>query len=353
MKLIFCTLFDSNYLTRGLVLYDSLVQKCNDFHLYIFAFDDNCNSVLKKMSLPNITVISLKEYEDDELLKVKKDRSVAEYCWTNTPSTVWYVLNNFEVTHCTYIDADILFYSNPTCLIQEMGEKSILITEHRYSNPGKLIEKAGIYNVQFITFKNNSIGREVCNWWRRKCLDWCFDRFEDGKFGDQKYLDDWPERFTGVHVLKNEGGGLATWNIQQYDIINSNENQVVLKSKKNRTEFPVIFYHFHALKFYKNNIVFISPDYLSKKTIKTFYWTYIKLLNDKRTEIINQNKEFEEKINLTSSPFTPLKLRDIIYLYRKEVLNQLLKLNFNKAVSTIKKIRVKIKMSKLYNYHCY
>ena len=80
----FCTLFDSNYLTRGLALYYSLEKHCADFHLYIFAFDKKCYQVLKKINLSKATIISLTEFEDVELLKVKPSRSKAEYCLTST-----------------------------------------------------------------------------------------------------------------------------------------------------------------------------------------------------------------------------------------------------------------------------
>ena len=51
MTLFFCTLFDSNYLTRGLAMYESLAKHCDDFHLFIFSFDDKCLEVLKKLKL--------------------------------------------------------------------------------------------------------------------------------------------------------------------------------------------------------------------------------------------------------------------------------------------------------------
>ena len=133
MKINFCTLFNSSYLSRGMVMYDSLLKNCDDFHLYIFAFDDLTYKYLTSQKLEHITVISLNEFEDEELLKIKPTRSAAEYCWTCTASTILYSIKKFQLSNCTYIDADLLFYSNPKVLIEEMGNDSVLITEHRYS----------------------------------------------------------------------------------------------------------------------------------------------------------------------------------------------------------------------------
>ena len=60
----YCTLFDSNYLTRGLAMYESLKRYSNNFHLYIFAFDDGSYKLLKKLGLEYVTIISLKDFEN-------------------------------------------------------------------------------------------------------------------------------------------------------------------------------------------------------------------------------------------------------------------------------------------------
>jgi hypothetical protein len=351
MKLVFCTLFDSNYLSRGLVLYDSLIKHCPNFHLYIFAFDQKCYSILKKLNLPHITPISLEEYEDQELLKVKKERTIAEYCWTNTPSTAWYVLNHFEVDHCTYLDADMVFYANPQPLITEMGNKSVLITEHRYTNPEGLEELAGRYNVQFITFKNDTLGREVCLWWRKACLDWCYDRYEDGKFGDQKYLDDWPSRFKGIHVLEHEGGGLATWNIQQYQISKDANGTIKVVSTKTGKSFQAIFFHFHALKFFQGNIVYFTPDYLPKKALSEFYFPYVQLLLQKRKSLLSIDSSFEPNGILKPSPKRPLSFRDKLYLCRKEFFARFFKLKPLQAFEALNTLLLDFKKHHYYYYY--
>lgn len=260
----YCTLFDSNYLTRGLVMYESLKKYSGNFHLYIFAFDDKSYEMLNKLALEFVTVISLKEFEDEKLLKIKSSRSVAEYCWTCTPSTIKYCIEQYNLDSCTYLDADLYFFSNPSVLIEEMGNKSILITKHRYTPIYDQSSTSGIYCVQFMTFKSDKNGMKALSWWRDACNTWCYARYEDGKFGDQKYLDDWTTRFEGVHVLQHLGGGVAPWNVQQYEL--------------NKKKFELIFYHFHNFKFLQNNRVELGMYKLTKDDITILYIPYIEHL---------------------------------------------------------------------------
>jgi len=308
----FCTLFDSNYLTKGLALYYSLEKHCESFHLYIFAFDEAAYNTLKQLNLSKATVISLEEFEDEELLKVKPTRTKGEYCWTATSSTILYILDKYNVESCTYIDADIFFYSSPKPIFDELGNDSILITEHRYSPEYNKEIKSGKYCVQFITFKNDEKGLKALRWWRDRCIEWCYNRIEDGKFGDQLYLDDWTERFQGVHVMKHPGGGLAAWNVQQYEFYKESD-KIIGTEKSSGKRFEVIFYHFHYLRFYKDNVVELGRRTLSKSVLDVFYKPYIKYLD----EIKNKVLEIDNSFDPNGALHKPGGLKSfILYVYR-------------------------------------
>ena len=247
----FCTLFDSNYLTRGLALHESLFKVCPSFHLYVIAFDIDCYEFLLNSMLPFLTPISLNDFENEELLRIKTIRTAAEYCWTCTPSAIVYCLDTFNLPSCTYLDADMIFYQDPHILLEELGFNSVLISEHSYTKEYDVSLTHGIYCVQFMYFKKDDTGLAVLYWWRDRCIEWCFNYMEDNKFGDQKYLDDWTTRFIGVHVLQHRGGGVAPWNIQQYSLSDKSQ-EVYLTNRKNSTEYPLVFYHFHGLKFFSD-----------------------------------------------------------------------------------------------------
>lgn len=266
-KLIYTTLFNSFYLCKGIAMIESLSQFSDNFHLYVFAFDDKTKIYVQKLNYPYVTVLPLQQLEQyfPQLLKVKPSRTFAEYCWTTTAFTIKYCLENFDIDHCTYLDADLYFFANPRVLVEEMGENDVMITEHRYVPEYDQSRTSGKYCVQFLTAKNNTNGRKIIDWWKEACHEWCYNKYEDGKFGDQKYLDDWAIRFAGVHVLQHLGGGVAPWNVKQYDL--------------NKVE-PIFyhFHHFHGLRILGIYEYIFGPYFLPDAALKRFYDSYIQAI---------------------------------------------------------------------------
>lgn len=262
----FCTLFDYSYLSRGLVLYDSLREKTNEnFQLYILALDKESFNTIKNLKLDFIKLIMLKDFENEKLLSVKLKRTKTEYYWTCTPWIIKYVLEKFSLRDCTYIDADLYFYNDPKILLDEIKiEDSVLITEHDYYKPYDQSHTSGKYCVQFMYFKNDKNGLKALNWWAEQCIIWCYNRHENGKFGDQKYIEEFPRLFKGIHVLQSKKQVLAPWNIQNY-----------LKIIKNNRP---VFYHFHGVKYLKGSKFFLGYYRLNRLIINLFYKDYIEKL---------------------------------------------------------------------------
>lgn len=241
----FVTLFDSKYLPQGVELHESMERHVPDFVLWIICMDDKAFEVLSELSLPRTKLIQLATVETPELLSVKAERSNGEYCWTVTPFAPRFVFEaDNAVQRVTYVDADLWFLRNPFPIFQEFENsgKSVLITDHSYAPEYDKSETSGQFCVQFMTFERGQ-SEVVRKWWEERCLEWCFARFEDGKFGDQKYLDDWPTRFSDlVHVMQDKELLLAPWNV---------------------TRFPMgraVAFHFHGVRVGRKR-VFLDVDY--------------------------------------------------------------------------------------------
>lgn len=269
MKYNFCTLFDKNYLLKGVALYYSLLKNCPSFHLWILCMDDNAFNILEKLNLANVNLIKLAELEAayPNLLSVKNDRGAGEYCWTTTPFLPLFILkNNPELDIITYLDADLYFFSSPLPVFQELNKQSVMIIPHRFSKREKHMEKtSGKFNVGMVSFRNDSESIKCLNWQKERCLEWCYSRYEDGKLGDQLYLNEWPKRFKNVCILKNIGAGVASWNVYQYKIKKAGHDILINQS-------PLIFYHFHNFIIYQEkNTINALPVCVHNKTIYQEY----------------------------------------------------------------------------------
>lgn len=334
----FVTLFNSAYLSRGLVLYHSLIKHCPQFHLYVIAFDDATYDYFQKFPQPHLTAISLQAFEDEKLLSIKTTRSATEYCWTCTPSTVLYAINTFQLNHCVYIDADMCFYENPKILFDEWGDKSVLITEHHYTKPYDQSEESGKYCVQFVGFKNDKDGLMALNYWRNACIEWCYARAEDGKFGDQKYLDDWTTRFNKVHVMAHLGGGIAPWNMQQYYFSKSGQ-QIIGKEIATGKKFEAIFFHFHGVKIYTDYIVSLTGDMyeMNSDALHQFYLPYVSKLMEVSKLVHQQtNRLFDANGAKEKSPQKPENFLSLLRWYFYDIRQDIKNINGKRTKERMK-----------------
>jgi len=267
----YCTYFDQRYLLMGLTLYHSLLEHAGDFKLWTLCFDDETWHILKALRLERTELIRRSEFENPELLAIKDNRTPVEYYWTATPDLPLYVFNqDASISQVTYLDADLFFFAPPDPIEQGLGDGSILLVEHRYSpDLAYLAAESGVYNVCLLTFRRDENALTCLQWWRERCLEWCYARVEDGKMGDQKYLDDWPTRFPGVVVLKHLGCGVAPWNIQNYRLYQRGSAVWV-------GDVPLIFYHFHQFKPLGPRQFDLAQRYrLSRSQIDLIYRPYI------------------------------------------------------------------------------
>ena len=101
--------------------------------------------------------------------------------------------------------------------------------------------------------------RAGARWWADRCIEWCYARLEDGKFGDQKYLDDWPERFPdAVHVLRERAFLQAPWNATRFP---ASEARV---------------FHFHGLRLMDDEHVLLAKNYrIPAPTLAMIYTPYL------------------------------------------------------------------------------
>ena len=244
---IFCTYFDRHYLARGLTLYKSLAGQLPHVDLRALCLDDETFGVLTRLAWPGLHPVPLAELEraDPVFHGTKSGRTRLEYFFTCTPAWATYALQYVAPGELlVYVDADLCFYSDPTPVLDEIGAASVAIIPHRFpaTNGDHDPPIFGVYNVGFLAFRNDVRGRAVLADWRTSCIEWCYDTLMDrDRFADQKYLDAWPARFPGVHVVNNPAAGLAPWNWMGHTIDDTREPLTV-------DGRPLIFYHYHGFR---------------------------------------------------------------------------------------------------------
>ncbi|HYF84000.1 MAG TPA: glycosyltransferase [Clostridia bacterium] len=285
----FCTIIGQSYLIKGLALYLSLKQNLEKFHLWVCCMDEVVYRIMKELQLENVTLYSLDDIEDDELKSAKQNRSFREYCWTmKAPLIIRIFDTSPQVDSIIYLDADTFIFSDLSEVYQEWGNKAILLCKQRDQYNDEIF---GIYQAGVIGFRKDEAGVKCLNWWRSKCIEWCYERFDDPlRWGDQKYMNDWTKLFEGVVVARSLGIDTAAWYLKYYNINEENNDIYIEKDKLN-------IYHFTSFYVLDENEFTLWKWWnleITDEVSRLIYLPYIKTAK----EAIQMIKPFVEDIRL-------------------------------------------------------
>jgi hypothetical protein len=289
----FCTLFDYNYASKGIAMYLSLEQHTDDFVLYVMGMDRKCQERLNALGFKHMIVECIDDVDSPDLTKAKGNRSRAEFCWTCGAFFTDYFLHKYKLPDITYLDSDLMFFSSPRVVFEELeiANASVGIVPHF-----KKYNLFGIYNVEYVYFRNDEDGRSCLRWWRDECLKWCYNKLEEGKYGDQKYLDYFTDKFNNVHAIVNRGVGIASWNMNSY---NYKDGQVVYKGQK----WPFVFFHYSGFRVdvIEKELIIRYTIYLKDSIRRTFVAPYAELMKEVFGKYLN--------IPITNINFKPLDMK--------------------------------------------
>jgi hypothetical protein len=237
----YASLFDRHFLSRGVALHRSLERHSNPCQHWILCLDDETFHVLSLLGLPQARLIRLSELEsaNPTLLQAKVTRTSLEYYWTCGPAFLLFLLEQSpSPSMVTYVDADIFFFNDPGPIFAEMGDGNVWLVEHRFAaDRSQGYDWAGRFNVGVLVFRRSDAVLACLRRWHAQCLEWCFDRHEPSRFGDQLYLNEWPDRYPGVIVSELPGVGVAYWNLDRYDFDRGGAVPTV-------DRHPLLYFHF-------------------------------------------------------------------------------------------------------------
>jgi hypothetical protein len=288
MKHVSCTLVDHRYMSRGLAMIRSLRRVVPDAQIWVLCLDSAALDMFRQIREPGVYPLALSEFEagDPELVMAKADgRSLIEYYFSAKPSLISHVMRAVpDVDYVTYLDSDLWFFADPAPAFAEAHDASALLTPHRFPETIRGHECFGRFNAGWLSFRRSQEGLAALQWWRARCLEWCFDRVDETnkRFADQRYLDQLIERFPRVHAVHHGGANLAPWNVGGYQLTLRNGSIMV-------GEEPLLFFHVHGVRPIGRNLyvtpqdIYRSPpDPIQREHI---YRPYLKVLRSIEREL--------------------------------------------------------------------
>jgi hypothetical protein len=235
------------YLDRVRVLGETLRQHQPSWHLTLCLSDEEPPGfAFDVANEPFDAVVRIHDLGIPDLRRWIFEHDVVELCTAVKGKMLCRLLDE-GVRKVVYLDPDIAVFNSLDDVISLLDSCNVVLTPHQLEpdeTTSAIIDneigslKTGIYNLGFIAVAGTEEGKRFARWWRDRLLHFCFDDIAKGLFTDQRWCDHVPAFFHGVHILRDPGYNVASWNLSRRKITIAQDGQILVNKN------PLRFFHF-------------------------------------------------------------------------------------------------------------
>lgn len=216
-----------SYLDRARVLAVTLKKQHPDWILWVCLSDvDPPGRALDESWEPFDHVVRIDDLDIDDRVRWIFAHDLVELC-TAVKGILLTRLLRQGVEKVVYLDPDIAVFSPLDEIANLLDQHSIVLTPHltqpeasqmaiKDNEIGSL--KHGVYNLGFLAVRSCAEGVRFAEWWRDRLLAFCYDDTVSGLFTDQRWCDLAPAFFEELHILRDPGYNVASWNLKSRPI---------------------------------------------------------------------------------------------------------------------------------------
>lgn len=250
MKVACFTSFSFSYLNRARVLANSVKRFHPDWTFIALITDEAPEEFsFEPKNEPFDEVKFAEDLEIDDARAWIFRHNVIEVCTAvKGPFLLELLERGFD--RVFYLDPDTAVFSSFDTLLDALDTHDVILTPHqlapektemgvRDNEIGSL--KYGIYNLGFAGVANRGDGPRFAQWWRDRCVDWCWDDIPNGLFVDQRWCDHAPGMFAGVGIIRDPGCNVASWNLSNRTVEIGLDGRILVNGSELK------FYHFTKL----------------------------------------------------------------------------------------------------------
>lgn len=172
---------------------------------------------------------------------------VVEICTAAKGPALYHFLVREQHDKVMYLDPDIMVFNSLTPLAELLDTHDLLLTPHQLEPQEgyqSLLDnemcsmKYGVFNLGFVAAARRGDGIAFAGWWRKRLLEFCYDDIPNGIFTDQRWCDLAPAFFAGLHVVRDPGCDVASWNLAERTVTHDADGVFLVNG------VPLRFYHF-------------------------------------------------------------------------------------------------------------